>query len=239
VLVALGVAPLVWGQEELPAPLGGIDFALWADRFETQLDVLSVVPLAERQRRFVDHMREWRQEMMPIMFAFRELPPEARRELGRRLRQQALAQVGEGRARELRSRWQEEMSFQMVAFQALDTAGRQALMRRFWSSGREDDSTLQSQLEMSAEEWAVVEGLIAQIRRLQGEMAAALGKHRRIIRGLLARTDTPAAEFERELKSMRETAARYQVQLSALRHSLRQLLTLEQEAQLILVGVLE
>lgn len=240
VLVVLWAAPLAPGQEDLPAPLAGIDFAFWADRFETQMDVLSVLPPPERQRRFVDYMRGWREEMMPVMFTFRGLPPEARRELGRRLRDQALAQVGEERAAELRFRFQAEMSFQVMAFQSLDAAGRQALIRRFWSAGTpEEDSLLQDQLQMSAEEWAVVEDLISQIRRLQQEMAEALAKHRRALKELVAREATPAAEIAGELEAMRLTAARYQVQLAALRENLRQLLTLEQEARLIVAGVLE
>ena len=98
---------------------------------------------------------------------------------------------------------------------------------------------LQDQLQMSAEEWAVVEDLISQIRRLQQEMAEALSKHHQALRALLAQPDTPAADFTRELEAMRLTAARYQVQLAALRENLRQLLTLEQEARLIVAGVLE
>ncbi len=240
VLVVLWAAPLAPGQEALPAPLAGIDFAFWADRFETQMDVLSVLPVAERQRQFIDDMRGWREEMMPVMFAFRGLPPEARRELGRRLRDQALAQVGEDRTAELRFRFQAEMSFQVMAFQSLDAAGRQDLIRRFWSAGTpEEGSLLQDQLQMSAEEWAVVEDLISLIRRLQQEMAEALSKHHQALRTLLAQPDTPAADFTRELEAMRLTAVRYRVQLAALREKLRQLLTLEQEAHLIVAGVLE
>ncbi len=239
VLVVLWAAPLAPGQEGLPAPLAGIDFAFWADRFETQMDVLSVLPPPERQRRFVDNMRGWREEMMPVMFAFRGLPPEARRELGRRLRQQALAQVGEDRAAELRFRFQAEMSFQVMAFQSLDAAGRQALIRRFWSAGTPEEPSLQNELGLDADDWLVVGGLIEQIRQLQQEMAEALSKHHQALRALLAQPDTPAADFARELEAMRLTAARYRVQLAALRVNLRQLLTLEQEAHLIVAGVLE
>ena len=118
-------------------------------------------------------------------------------------------------------------------------AGRQALIRRFWSAGTPEEPSLQNELGLDADDWLVVGGLIEQIRQLQQEMAEALSKHHQALRALLAQPDTPAADLARELEAMRLTAARYRVQLAALRENLRQLLTLEQEARLIVAGVLE
>jgi len=230
---------LAVAQEQEPTFMPDVDFALWADRFETQMDVLSVVPLVERQRRFVEYMREWREEVMPIMFVFGALPPEERRQLGRQMRQRLFEQVGAERLVELRSRWQDEMTFQVIAFQSLDDVGRQALIRRFWSASPPEEPTLQSELAMTAEEWAVVSDLIRQIRQLQQEMAAALRPHRQALERLLNESGTPATDFAQELEALRGTAGRYQVQLLALRNALRQLLTLEQEARLTVAGVLD
>jgi len=239
VLLVLWVVPAATGQEDLPAPLAGIDFALWADRFETQMDVLSVLPVAERQRQFIDDMRGWREEVMPIMFAFRSLAPEARRRLARQLREQAVGQVGQGRVLELRFRWQDELAFQVIAFRSLDADGQQALIRRFWSPPGQEESDLAKELDLNEEEWALVRELIDQIRKLQAEMAQALKEHHKVLEGLLEQAEAPSSDVARELKALRHTADGYQVQLSALRENLRGLLTLEQEVRLIVAGVLD
>jgi len=238
VVVAL-LASAVLGQEDLPPMLADIDFALWADRFETQMDVLSVLPVAERQRQFIDDMRGWREDLMPIMFMLRSLPPEERREAVRGLRRRAIAQVGEERALELGFRWQGEMEFQIAAFRSLDEAGQQALIRRFWSVGPPEEPSLQNELGLDDDDWVVVGELIEQIRQLQQEMAEALSKHHQALRALVAQPDTPAAAFARGLEALRLTAARFQARLSVLRETLRPLLTLEQEARLIVAGVLD
>jgi len=239
-LVVLAVlASAALGQESLPPVLSNIDFALWADRFETQMDVLSVLPAPERQRQFIDDMRSWQEEMIPIMFAFRSLPPEARRRLGRQLRERAVDQVGQERVLELRFRWQDEMTFQVVAFQSLDADGQQALIRRFWSPPGQEESDLAEKLNLSGEEWALIRELIEGIRKLQAEMARALKEHRNVLEKLLEQAETPSSDFARELKALRNTAAGYRVRLSALRENLRGLLTLKQEVKLIVAGVLD
>jgi hypothetical protein len=130
VLVVMALAGgLVWAQEQpeqLPPILETIDLALWADTFEAQMDVLSVLPPAERQTQFVDYLREWREQVMPIVFAVRMLSQEQQAEVGRRMQAAVLTEIGFERAVELQARWREETEYQRAAFQALDEAGRQA-----------------------------------------------------------------------------------------------------------------
>jgi len=239
ILLVLCTSPLALGQQELPPLLREVDFSLWADRWETELDVLSVLPAAERQRQFIDNMRQWREEFMGIAFAFRGLSRPQARELRRRMREQFVAQVGQERLTELTDRFRGEMGFQRDAFLALDDAERQALIRRFWSPAGEEEASLRARLELSGEEWDVVAELIARIRRLQRELAAKEATHRQAFRKLVDDASTTPEAYHEELKALRQTRTHYQAELGKLREQLRELVTVKQEGHLVVEGILD
>jgi len=242
VLVVVGVVGgSAWAQEQpLPPILEGIDFAFWADKFEAEMDVLSVLPPAERQTQFVDYMRDWRDELMPVIAAVRMLPREQRMELGRRMRSAILTEVGADRAAQLQARWQGEMEYQRDAFLALDDAGRQALLKRFWTGPEvAAPDPLQTALNVSDAEWDVIGDLISRIRKVQQEEAQARQEHRRALQRLLHDQASEAKAFVAEFKAMAEKAERFQKQLAELRNALQQLVTVRQEVILVLQGVLD
>jgi hypothetical protein len=240
VALAGGSAPAQQQQEQLPPILETIDLALWADTFEAQMDVLSVLPPAERQTQFVDYLREWRERVMPVVFAARMLSEEQRAELGRRMRAAVLTDIGSERAVELQVRWREEAEFQRVAFQALDEAGRQALMKRFWTAPEAAaPDPLKTALNVSDAEWDVIGDLISRIRKVQQEEAQARQEHRRTLQRLLQDPAAEAKAFVAEFKAMAEKADRYRKQLSELREALRPLVTIRQEVILIVQGILD
>jgi uncharacterized membrane protein len=238
--LAGGPAGAQEGQEQLPPILETIDLALWADTFEAQMDVLSVLPPAERQTQFVDYLREWRERVMPIVFAARMLSEEQRAELGRRMQAAVLTEIGFERAVELQARWREEAEFQRVAFQALDEEERQALIRRFWTAPEQAaPDPLRTALGVSDAEWDVIGDLISRIRKVQQEEAQARQEHRRTLQRLLQDTATEAKAFLTQFKAMAEKSARYQKQLAELREALRPLVTIRQEVILIVQGILD
>jgi Spy/CpxP family protein refolding chaperone len=241
VLVLVGVAGgSAWGQEQLPPILESIDLAMWADRFEAQMDVLSVLPPAQRQTQFVDYMRDWREELMPVMVVVRMLPEEQRAELGRRVRSAVVTEVGVERAAELQARWQGEMEYQRGAFQALDEAGRQALMKRFWSGPETaEPDPLKTALNLSDAEWDIIGDLISRIRKVQQEEAQARQEHRRVLARLLQDPASEAKAFVAEFKAMAEKAQRYRKQLAELRDALRPLVTIRQEVILVVQDILD
>jgi hypothetical protein len=199
-----------------------------------------VLPPAERQTQFVDYMRAWRDELMPVMFAVRMLPPEQRAELGRRARSAILSEVGVERAAELQVRWQEEMQYQRDAFLALDAEGRQALLRRFWTPGEAAPvDPLKKALGVSDAEWDVISDLISRIRKVQQEEAQARQEHRRVLTRLLQDQASDVKAFVAEFKAMAEKAQRFQKQLADLRSQLRQLVTIKQEVILVLQDILD
>jgi hypothetical protein len=244
VLVVVGVVGgSAWaqeGQEQLPPILESIDLALWADTFEAQMDVLSVLPPAERQTQFVDYLRGWREQVMPIVFAARMLSEEQRAELGRRMQAAVLTEIGFERAVELQARWREEAEFQRAAFQALDEEERQALIRRFWTPPEEAaPDPLRTALGVSDAEWDVIGDLISRIRKVQQEEAQARQEHRRTLQRLLQDPAVEAKAFVAEFKAMAEKAERYRKQLAELREALRPLVTIRQEVILIVQGILD
>jgi hypothetical protein len=227
-------------QAQLPPILESVDLALWADTFEAQMDVLSVLPPAERQTQFVDYLREWREQVMPIVFAARMLSQEQRAELGRRMQAAVLTEIGFERAAELQARWREEAEFQRMAFQALDEEERQALIRRFWTAPEEAaPDPLRTALGVSDAEWDVIGDLISRIRKVQQEEAQARQEHRRALQRLVQDPAAEAKAFVAEFKAMAEKAARYQKQLAELREALRPLVTIRQEVILIVQGILD
>jgi hypothetical protein len=243
VLVVMALAGgLVWAQEQpeqLPPILETIDLALWADTFEAQMDVLSVLPPAERQTQFVDYLREWREQVMPIVFAVRMLSQEQQAEVGRRMQAAVLTEIGFERAVELQARWREEAEYQRAAFQALDEAGRQALIKRFWTPPGMVTDPLKMALNVSDAEWDVIGDLISRIRKVQQEEAQARQEHRRTLQRLLQDPASEAKAFVAAFKVMADKAERYHKQLAELREALRPLVTIRQEVILTVQGILD
>jgi hypothetical protein len=242
VVVALagGLARAQEGQEQLPPILETIDLVLWADTLEAQMDVLAVLPPAERQTQFVDYLREWRERVMPVVFAVQLLPQEQRAELGRRMQAAVLSKIGFERAVELQARWREETEFERAAFQALDEEGRQALIRRFWTAPQDAaPDPLRTALDVSDAAWDVIGDLISRIRKVQQEEAQARQEHRRTLERLLQDPATEAKAFLAQFKAMAEKAEGYRKQLAELRGALRPLVTLRQEIILIVQDILD
>jgi hypothetical protein len=150
------------------------------------------------------------------------------------LRDEVVAQVGQERIEDLSARFRDEAEFQREAFLALDDADREALLRRFWTPAGQED-----RLGFSDEQWEKIGDLVARIRQLQKEMGEALAKHRRDLQKLIDQPSTTPRAFLTQLEAMRETRTRYESGLRKLRDQLRPLVTTEEEATLVVEGILD
>jgi hypothetical protein len=233
-LVLVSAGPWALGQGLPAGGPGTIDFAAWADEWETQLDVLSVLPPAERQVQFVDTMRTWRDRFMTMSVGFQGLSREEAQELRGLLREQAEEQIGRERMLELSERFREEAEFQRVAFASLDDAGRDALIRRFYLPAGQED-----RLGLDDERWQELGDLISRIRTHQREMSQALAGHRQTLVALAEDGAAATKTVLQELTTMREARTQFQTELTTLRNQLRPLVTPEEEAVLVVEGILD
>jgi hypothetical protein len=125
---------------------------------------------------------------------------------------------------------------------------------------------IQTQLGASDEEWQVIQPLLEDVMSKQRAATGARyggimmlfrprgdaggGSSRRFGRGApdptvealqkaLENKDTPPAEIKAKLKALRESRAKAEAALKASREKLRAVLTLRQEAELVMLGVLD
>jgi chromosome segregation ATPase len=105
------------------------------------------------------------------------------------------------------------------------------------------------QLDLSDQEWTVVKPRIEAVYNLvhpQPRMRAGAGPEmsevdriRRELRELLENRDAPASQIKTRLTSLRAAKEKANQELAQARQDLRQLMTLRQEAVLVLGGLLE
>ena len=128
-----------------------------------------------------------------------------------------------------------------------------------WDPAQMQERMLQmqkEQLKVSEEEWTVLKPLLQAVTQKQWEqrMARFRGMGRRgrgggegednspaevkALRTALENADTPAADIQAKLKALRDANKAKEAELEKVREQLRQVLTVRQEAQLVLMGVL-
>lgn len=113
------------------------------------------------------------------------------------------------------------------------------------------------QLKVSDEEWTVLKPLVQAVTQKQWEqrMSRFRGMGRRgrgggdgednspaevkALRAALEDENTPAADIQAKLKAVRDANKAREAELEKAREQLRQVLTARQEAQLVLMGVLD
>ena len=132
--------------------------------------------------------------------------------------------------------------------------------RRGWDPAQMQERMLQTykeQLKVSDEEWTVLKPLVQAVAQKQWEqrMSRFRGMGRRgrggggegednspaevkALREALEKEDTPATEIQAKLKALRDANKAREAELEKVREELRQVLTVRQEAQLVLMGVL-
>lgn len=127
-----------------------------------------------------------------------------------------------------------------------------------WDPAKMQERMLQrqkEQLKVSDEEWTVLKPLLQAVTQKQWEqrMARFRGMGRRgrggggednspaevkALRAALEDENTPAADIQAKLKALRDANKARDAEIEKAREQLRQVLTVRQEAQLVLMGVL-